>query len=219
MPCKLTCLIPARLTSAAQPAEPPCPRGDGHGHIAHLPLLLSWVILTMAAPRGVGSQANALVAPVSALGNEWQRDGTGRTVPSMPSVPSSAQAGAALAERCSQRWVGDAAELGSFGPGCKAMPWGPCESDGSPSMRLTCHVSWGPAPRTPLPGRAGMRLCCGAPAPWHGSLVASTLQTFCSCVEKSSRTWLVQPHSPSPHPLGVEKGFLQAFEPFFKGII
>lgn len=48
------------------------------------------------------------------------------------------------------------------------------------------------------------------------------LQTFCSWVEKSSRKWLVWSHPPPYTPskfLGVEKGFLQAFEPFLKGII
>lgn len=68
LPCELMCLIPGRLTPDAQPAEPRAHAGPGTvtSHI-------SLVILTLAAPQGVGSWANPLVAHVPALGDEWQR--------------------------------------------------------------------------------------------------------------------------------------------------
>ena len=101
------------------------------------------------------------------------------------------------------------------------MPWGLCEPDGSPSMRLT---SLGVLPHAPHSreelgqGSAVVSPLLGMAAP----KASPPLQTFCSWVEKSSRKWLVQPHPPPHTPskfLGVEKGVVQAFEPFLKQII
>lgn len=213
--CKLMCLILARLIPDAQPAESPCPCGDGHRHIARLPLrlplLLSRVILAVAAPRGVRSWANALSQPQGVSGSVWH----GQDSAQRP------QLSAGRSRLGTQRW--GCCRAGWLRNGVQSHTMGFIPTWCVPREEADVPPLLGSCPTHPTPRQSWDELGCGAPSSLaqrpRGVPSAGLLLLGGEEQQKAA----CSPSSPSPQPfqnfLGGEKVFLQTLGPFFKGII